>query len=144
MRQSIWSGLRMIKFPDYRAFSLTYQYSCVSIKTKNTVCIRIQFIPYGLVWNTNMAAVSLFWYTNMAAVTSGENALYMKLGWNSSLRIANKVQDRFIEEGFQLIHRSVIDVLLTSQTATAPELRTQNRSAVTPQKYALMYNIKSE
>ena len=27
----------------YRAFSLTYQYSCVSIKTKNTVCIRIQF-----------------------------------------------------------------------------------------------------
>ena len=33
------------------------------------------FIPYGLVWNTNMAAVSLCWYTNMAGVTSCENAL---------------------------------------------------------------------
>jgi len=30
----------------------------------------------GLVWNTNMAAVSLFWNTNMAAVTSCENALF--------------------------------------------------------------------
>ena len=29
--------------------------------------------PRGLVWNTNMAAVSLFWNTNMAAVTSCEN-----------------------------------------------------------------------
>ena len=29
----------------------------------------------GLVWNTNMAAVSLFWNTNMAAVTSFEYAL---------------------------------------------------------------------
>ena len=30
--------------------------------------------PTGLVWNTNMAAVSLFWNTNMKAVTSCENA----------------------------------------------------------------------
>ena len=29
----------------------------------------------GLVWDTNMAAVSLFWDTKMAAVTSCENAL---------------------------------------------------------------------
>ena len=29
----------------------------------------------GLVWDTNMAAVSLFWDTNMAAVTSCENTL---------------------------------------------------------------------
>ena len=32
--------------------------------------------PTGLVWNTNMAAFSLFWKTNMAAVTSCQNALY--------------------------------------------------------------------
>ena len=30
----------------------------------------------GLVWDTNMAAVSLFWDTNMAAVTSCENTLF--------------------------------------------------------------------
>ena len=29
-----------------------------------------------MVWDTNMAAVSLFWDTNMAAVTSCENTLY--------------------------------------------------------------------
>ena len=33
--------------------------------------------PTGLVWDTNMAAVSLFWDTNMAAVTSYENTLYV-------------------------------------------------------------------
>ena len=31
--------------------------------------------PTGLVWDTNMAAVSLFWDTNMAAVTSCENTV---------------------------------------------------------------------
>ena len=30
----------------------------------------------GLVWDTNMTAVSLFWDTNMAAVTTCENALF--------------------------------------------------------------------
>ena len=30
----------------------------------------------GLVWDTNMAAVSLFWDTNMAAMTSSENTQY--------------------------------------------------------------------
>ena len=29
--------------------------------------------PTGLIWDTNMAAVSLFWDTNMAEVTSFEN-----------------------------------------------------------------------
>ena len=32
--------------------------------------------PTGLVWDTNMAAVSLFWDTNMAAMTSCENTQY--------------------------------------------------------------------
>ena len=31
--------------------------------------------PTGLVWYTNVAAISLFWNANMAAVTSCENAL---------------------------------------------------------------------
>ena len=31
----------------------------------------------GLVWDTNMAAVSLFWDTNMAVVTSCENTQYI-------------------------------------------------------------------
>ena len=31
--------------------------------------------PTGLVWDTDMAAVSLFWDTSMAAVTSCENTL---------------------------------------------------------------------
>ena len=34
--------------------------------------------PTGLVWDTNMAAVSLFWDTNMAAATSGEDTLFAK------------------------------------------------------------------
>ena len=36
---------------------------------------RVQ-LPKGLVWDTNIAAVSLFWDINMAAVTSCENTLY--------------------------------------------------------------------
>ena len=32
--------------------------------------------PTGFVWDTNMAAVSLFWDTNMAAMTSCENTQY--------------------------------------------------------------------
>ena len=34
--------------------------------------------PTGFVWNTNMAAVSLFSNTNMAAVTLCEYALYLE------------------------------------------------------------------
>ena len=33
--------------------------------------------PTEFVWNTNMAAVSLFWNTDMAAMTSCENALLL-------------------------------------------------------------------
>ena len=52
------------------------QHLCKFIGTKESVCIRKSSTPKGLVWNTNMAAVSLFWDTNMAAVTSCENTLY--------------------------------------------------------------------
>ena len=42
---------------------------------KKRVYIRKELTPTGLVWNTNMAAVSFFWNNNMAAVTSCENAI---------------------------------------------------------------------
>ena len=52
---------------------------CKFIGTKGSVCIRNEFnshrIHWELVWDTNMAAVSLFWDTNMVAVTSCENIL---------------------------------------------------------------------
>ena len=55
------------------------QHLCKFIGTKESVCIRKSSTPKGLVWNTNMAAVSLFWDTNMAAVTSCENTLNLCL-----------------------------------------------------------------
>ena len=42
-------------------------------ETKESICIKISSIPRGLVWDTNMAAISLFWDSNMAVVTSCEN-----------------------------------------------------------------------
>ena len=33
-------------------------------------------IPRGLIWDTNMAVVSLFWDTNMAAVSSCKNTQF--------------------------------------------------------------------
>ena len=48
-------------------------------------------MPRGLVWNTNMAAVSLFWNTNMAAVTSCENALYALSHTENNWRVAGRL-----------------------------------------------------
>ena len=45
------------------------------LKQKKSFAYERSSIPTGLVWDTNMAAVSLFWDTNMAAVTSCENTL---------------------------------------------------------------------
>ena len=50
-----------------QSFSLTWPASEEDEKKSST--------PIGLVWDTNMAAVSLFWDTNMTAVTSFENTL---------------------------------------------------------------------
>ena len=36
---------------------------------------KVQQSIKGLVWDTNMSAVSLFWNTDMADVISSENAL---------------------------------------------------------------------
>ena len=44
------------------------------IGRKESVYIRNGSTPTGLVWNSNMAAVSLFWNINMNALTSCENA----------------------------------------------------------------------
>ena len=46
------------------------------IESKESVYIRKELTPTGLVWYTNMAAVSLFGDTNMAAMTSRESALF--------------------------------------------------------------------
>ena len=44
------------------------------LEQKKAFTVRKEFnILTGLVWDTNMAAVSLFWDTNMAAMTSCEN-----------------------------------------------------------------------
>ena len=51
------------------------QHPCKLIGTKESVCIRKEFNT-GVVWDTNMAAASLFWDTNMATVTSCENTLF--------------------------------------------------------------------
>ena len=64
------------KMIDYWAFTLTWP-ACIQIYwTKESVCKQNSSTPTGLVWDTNMAAVSLIWDTNMAAVTSCENTLY--------------------------------------------------------------------
>ena len=53
------------------------QHLCKFIGTKESVYIKKKSsTPRGLIWNTNMATVSLFWNINMVAVTSRENALY--------------------------------------------------------------------
>ena len=41
------------------------QHLCKFIGTKESVYIRKEFNSTGLVWDTNMAAVSLFWNTNI-------------------------------------------------------------------------------
>ena len=66
--------------PSIECFHSRGQHLCKFIGTKGSVCIRNEFnshrIHWELVWDTNMAAVSLFWDTNMVAVTSCENTLY--------------------------------------------------------------------
>ena len=52
------------------------QHLCKFIGTKGMVCIRKSSTPKGLIWNINMATVSVFWDIKMAAVTSCENTLY--------------------------------------------------------------------
>ena len=54
--------------------------------------------PTGLVWDTNMAAVSLFWDTNMAAMTSCENTtttLYLFV-----VVVSNEVANGFLRDMF--------------------------------------------
>ena len=46
------------------------------LEQKKVFALEKSPTPTGLVWDTNMAAVSLIWDTNMAAVTSRENTLF--------------------------------------------------------------------
>jgi len=65
----------------YRVFSLAWPVSIqiYIIGTKESIYVRKEFNPRGLVWNTNMAAV-----------TSYENALYVGEAISSSLRYVNR------------------------------------------------------
>ena len=60
--ECITSSIECFHLRDYRPYWFA--------ETKESICI-----PRGLVWDTNMAAISLFWDTNMVAVTSCENTL---------------------------------------------------------------------
>ena len=80
-------------FPSilHRAFSLTWPASMqIYCNKRNSFLIHKKSVElpqdlFGIpkhgsrfiVWDTNMAAVSLFWNTNMTFVTSCENALYL-------------------------------------------------------------------
>ena len=47
------------------------------IGTKESVFMKKEFkTPTGLVWDTNMAAISLFWNTNLVTMTSCKNSLF--------------------------------------------------------------------
>ena len=60
----------------YRVFSLTWPASMqIYWNKRKRLHKKKSSTPTGLVWDTNMAAVSLFRDTNMAAVTSCENTL---------------------------------------------------------------------
>ena len=62
--------------PWYTAFSLTWlAFMQIYWNKRKRLHKKKVSTPTGLVWYTNMAAVSLFWNINMAAVTSWENAL---------------------------------------------------------------------
>ena len=47
----------------------------IILEQKKAFALEKSSTPGGMVWDTSMAAVSLFWDTNMAAVTSCENTL---------------------------------------------------------------------
>ena len=66
-----------------RAYSLTWPASMLIYWNKPFTWEKSSN-PTGPVWDTNMAAVSLFWNTNMATVTSCENALYTDSWWRFS------------------------------------------------------------
>ena len=77
----------------YSVFSLTRPASIyyLFIGTKESVYIRKEFNSTGLVWDINMAAVSLFWDTNMAAMTSCENTQLSHI-WYSLFRITDGIK----------------------------------------------------
>ena len=73
LQWSLHSKLLFCQSIPIECFHSRGQHICKFIGTKESVCIRKEFNSQGSVWDTNMAAVSLFWDTNMAAMTSCEN-----------------------------------------------------------------------
>ena len=70
------------------------QQPCKFIGTKESFYIRKEINSTGLVWDTNMVAVSLFWDTNMAAVTSCENTLFHYFISRNKVKRMHKIYDR--------------------------------------------------
>ena len=66
----------MVRITEY--VSLTWPAAMRIYWNKRDSTLAKGLPPTGLVWNTNMAAVSLFWNTNMADVTSCENDLWFR------------------------------------------------------------------
>ena len=72
----LYTTTSQVKFlPFYRVFSLTWP-EYIQIYWNKRKRLQKSSSPTGLVWDTNMAAVSLFRDANMAAVTSCENNVY--------------------------------------------------------------------
>ena len=65
------------EFRSYRTFSLTWPAAMQIYWNKRKFYIRKRLVqlPTGLVWDTNVAAVSLFCDTNIADLTQCENGL---------------------------------------------------------------------
>ena len=81
-KTTIWHLARAFKttcIKTNRVFSITCPASKqikILLEQKKAFALEKSSTPTGLVWDTDMPAVSLFRGTNMAAVTSCEKTLY--------------------------------------------------------------------
>ena len=79
--KTVSSHLKEQRYKDTERFhSRNQQLLYKFIRAKESFYIKEKGLtPTRLVWETNMAAVSLFGNTKMAEMTSRENALYINL-----------------------------------------------------------------
>ena len=86
------------------------------LKQKEVFTQEKSSVHTGLVWYTNMVAISLFWNNNMAAVTSCENAL-LRYCYNTLLSNFDSILCQVIaygrlktKENFRLLALKVVAV----------------------------------
>ena len=95
--ESLKSDHRSVKHWSVECFHSRVQHLCKFIEQKEAFAKEKSSTPRGLVWDTNMATVSLFRNTNMADVTSCENTLYFPfigLSWVNDAENPFKVWDK--------------------------------------------------